>query len=239
MTDYLEEQQNELEALQSIYPEEFQEIGDNEFTIAIYPDDLELENSCSLSLRVKYTPQYPDELPEFGIDVLEGKISSDQKQQIMDALKASAEDSLGMVMVFTLASLAKEELNQILDDTLRMREAAEAERIRREEEAENAKFRGTKVTWERFQEWKIKFDQEIAEQEKEERAARAKELKNKLTGRQLFEQDTTLALSDSKYMDEGDESVDTSKYDRSERQYEDEDEDDKDDAVWKRFGNED
>lgn len=58
-------------------------------------------------------------------------------------------------------------------------------------------------------------------------------------GRQLFEQDTTLALSDSKYMDEGDESVDTSKYDRSERQYEDEDEDDKDDAVWKRFGNED
>lgn len=43
----------------------------------------------SLSLRVKYTPQYPDELPEFDIDVLEGKISSDQKQQIMDALKAS------------------------------------------------------------------------------------------------------------------------------------------------------
>lgn len=89
-------------------------------------------------------------------------------------------------MVFTLASLAKEELNQILDDTLRMREAAEAERIRREEEAENAKFRGTKVTWERFQEWKIKFDQEIAEKEKEERAARAKELKNKLTGKLMI-----------------------------------------------------
>lgn len=43
----------------------------------------------SLSLRVKYTPQYPDELPEFDIDVLEGKLSSDQKKQIMDALKAS------------------------------------------------------------------------------------------------------------------------------------------------------
>ncbi|KAI9313730.1 ubiquitin-conjugating enzyme/RWD-like protein [Dichotomocladium elegans] len=238
MTDYVEEQQNELEALQSIYPEEFQEIGENEFSIAIFPDELDNDNPCSLALRVKYTPQYPDELPEFDIEVTNGRLLGDQKQQIMSALQTAAEESIGMVMVFTLASLAKEELNQILDDTLRQREAAEAERIRREEEIENARFRGTKVTWERFQEWKIKFDQEIAAKESEERAARAKELKGKLTGRQLFESDKTLAMSDSKYMDEGDVSVDTTQYERSAEQYQDEEDDDKD-AVWKRFGTDD
>lgn len=55
----------------------------------------------SLSLRVKYTPQYPDELPEFDIDVLEGKISSDQKKQIMDALKASVSLSLTHTLFFS------------------------------------------------------------------------------------------------------------------------------------------
>lgn len=133
LVDYLEEQQNELEALQSIYPEEFQgtetkwdqstcdkatwpsRILNNvpiqrlATTNSLLPSILTTWNwrihvctmhasvsQCtddfmvgSLSLRVKYTPQYPDELPEFDIDVLEGKLSSDQKKQIMDALKAS------------------------------------------------------------------------------------------------------------------------------------------------------
>lgn len=56
-----------------------------------------------------------------------------------------------------------------------------------------------------------------------------------LLGRQLFEQDRTLALSDAKYMDEGDVSVDISLYEREEH-VPSEDEDDDKDAVWKRFG---
>lgn len=136
-----------------------------------------------------------------------------------------------------------------------MRQEAEEERIRKEEELENAKFHGTKVTVERFMEWKAKFEREMAEKENEERQARLKELKNKLTGkqscslrvviyisssflllgRQLFEQDRTLALSDAKYMDEGDVSVDISLYEREEH-VPSEDEDDDKEAVWKRFG---
>lgn len=65
-----------------------------------------------------------------------------------------------------------------------MRQEAEEERIRKEEELENAKFHGTKVTVERFMEWKAKFEREMAEKENEERQARLKELKNKLTGKQ-------------------------------------------------------
>ncbi|KAI9270380.1 ubiquitin-conjugating enzyme/RWD-like protein [Phascolomyces articulosus] len=207
--DYLEEQQNELEALQSIYPEEFE---------------------GALSLWVKYTPTYPDELPEYSVDVTEGRLTDAQKQR--------AEESLGMVMIFTMASLAKEELNQIVEDTQRSKEEADLERIRKEEEIENARFRGTKLTWERFQEWRAKFEKELAEQESEEKKARAKELKNKLTGRQLFEQDKTLALSDTKYMEEGDVSVDASQYEKEE-QVQSNDDDNDDNAVWRQFGTED
>ncbi|KAI7860174.1 RWD domain-containing protein 1 [Circinella umbellata] len=238
MTDYLEEQQNELEALQSIYPEEFEEISDNEFRIAIFPDDQDEDQSCALSLWVKYTPTYPDELPEYSVDVVEGRLTDAQKERVMDALKNGAEESLGMVMIFTMASLAKEELNQILEDSQRSREEADIERRRKEEEIENARFRGTKLTWERFQEWRAKFEKELADQESEEKKARAKELKNKLTGRQLFEQDKTLALSDTKYMDEGDVSVDASQYEKEERAQSNDDENDEN-AVWRQFGSDD
>ncbi|KAI8146841.1 hypothetical protein BJV82DRAFT_509369, partial [Fennellomyces sp. T-0311] len=206
--DYLEEQQNELEALQSIYPEEFR---------------------GALALRVKYTPTYPDELPEYSIEVTDGRLT--------DAQKERAEESLGMVMIFTMASLAKEELNQILEDSQRSREEADIERQRKEEEIENARFRGTKLTWERFQEWKVKFDKEMADKESEERKARLRELKNKLTGRQLFEQDKTLALSDTKYMEEGDVSVDASQYEREDRRESDTENDEN--AVWRQFGTDD
>lgn len=65
MVDYVEEQQNEIEALESIYPDEFQgsilkifliitchltffdilvAISEKEFTIAVYPDEQDEEN---------------------------------------------------------------------------------------------------------------------------------------------------------------------------------------------------
>ena len=71
-------------------------------------------------------------------------------------------------MIFTMASLAKEELNQILEDSQRSREEADIERRRKEEEIENARFRGTKLTWERFQEWRAKFEKELADQESDQ-----------------------------------------------------------------------
>lgn len=57
-------------------------------------------------------------------------------------------------------------------------------------------------------------------------------------GRQLFEQDKSLAMSDAKYMEEGDESVDASQYEREERQQSD-NEDDNPNAVWKRLSEDD
>ncbi|KAI8070701.1 ubiquitin-conjugating enzyme/RWD-like protein [Gongronella butleri] len=237
MTDYAEERQMELEALESIYPDEYQPISDTEFTISIYPDEQDNDTQYGVSLRVKYTPNYPDELPEFEIKDLEGTLSEEQHTQLMNELRQAGEESLGMAMIFTMASYLKDQLNELVMASQRIVQQAADEARRKVEEAENAKFHGTKVTLERFIEWKKKFDKEMAAVDEKERMARAKELKGKLTGRQQFEQDKTLALSDAKYMEEGDESIDITQYDKEDRSANDDD-NDNDDAVWKRFQDE-
>ncbi|KAI8376177.1 ubiquitin-conjugating enzyme/RWD-like protein [Radiomyces spectabilis] len=239
MTDYLEEQRNELEALESIYPEEFEDLGEEGFKILVHPDDQDEAAPVVLTLNVKYTPQYPDELPETEVEVVSGELTGAQKERLHQAVQTAGEESLGMVMVFAMASVLKEELNNVLNESQRTQAAMEAEKRRLEEEREQAKFKGTKLTVERFMEWKAKFDKEMETQEEEERKARLRELKNRPTGRQLFEQDKSLAMSDSRYMDEGDVSVDASQFDREDRQDTDNEEEDDKDAVWRRFGSED
>lgn len=60
-----------------------------------------------------------------------------------------------------------------------------------------------------------------------------------ISGRQLFEQDKSLASSDAKYMDDGDVSVDASQFDKEERggAFEDQN-DNEENAVWKSFDKE-
>lgn len=239
MTDYKEEQQNELEALASIYPDEFEAISDKEFRIAVYPEEQDEENPRALSLHVTYTPHYPDELPEYEIETLEGQVQSSYFNKIVESVKNVAEDSIGMAMIFSMVLTMKEELDNIVLDVKRAEEDIINEARRKEEEAEQAKFMGTKVTVESFMEWKRKFDLEMAQKDAVATAQRIKELKGKLSGRQLFEQDKTLAMSDASYMDEGDVSVDISQFDKEERGNASYQEDDDKDAVWKKFSQED
>jgi hypothetical protein len=89
-----------------------------------------------------------------------------------------------MAMVFTMSSLIKEELNEMVLGAKRVREEAEEEKRRKLEEAEMEKFNGTKVTIERFLIWKKGFDKEMEALEDQAKLARAKELKNKLTGKE-------------------------------------------------------
>ena len=70
-----------------------------------------------------------------------------------------------MAMIFTMVMAMKEELDNIVLDVKRAEEAEIEERKRKEEEAEQAKFNGTKVTVESFLEWKKKFDAEMKAKE--------------------------------------------------------------------------
>ncbi|KAI9486020.1 MAG: ubiquitin-conjugating enzyme/RWD-like protein [Benjaminiella poitrasii] len=240
MTDYAEEQANEIEALASIYPEEFEAISEKEFRIAVYPEEQDEENPRGLSLHVTYTPQYPEELPEYEIETIQGNIPDTYYKKIKEAVKSAAEESLGMAMIFGMVMCMKEELDNIKLDAKRIEEEIENEKKRKIEEAEQAKFHGTKVTIESFLDWKKKFDAEMFEKDEMLKAQRVKELKGKLTGRQLFEQDRTLALSDVKYMDEGDVSVDVSQFDKEERggALDENQKEDDENAVWKQFDKE-
>lgn len=144
-----------------------------------------------------------------------------------------------MAMIFTMVSIIKEELDNIVLDVKKAEEEIINEKRRKEEEAEQAKFLGTKVTVESFKAWKKKFDAEMLEKDEILRAQRAKELKGKLSGRELFEKDKSLALSDAKYMDQDDVTVDVSQFDKEERGGAlDENKEDDENAVWKQFKDE-
>ncbi|KAK9767792.1 Protein gir2 [Basidiobolus ranarum] len=217
MTDYAEEQLNEIEALQSIYPEEYEELSSepHSFRILIAPEEPIPGFPCSVYLNVTYTPTYPDELPEFNIEVIEGELSSEDLEKLTSELREMADESIGMAMIFSLASILKESLMTLVMEKKEEAERVENERLAKEMAAEQAKFVGTKITIPLFLEWKAKFEAEMLEKERNSKEFKAKEAKKgKLTGRQLFESDASLAKSDSTYMDEGDVAVDVSLFER-------------------------
>lgn len=60
-----------------------------------------IPDADSLRLQIGYTPTYPDELPEIGIEVEEGELDEDEVEQLVNGLKGVGEDSLGMVSLAT------------------------------------------------------------------------------------------------------------------------------------------
>ncbi|KAG0302937.1 RWD domain-containing protein 1 [Dissophora globulifera] len=217
MTDYKEEQANELEALQSIYPDEYEEISTDpgEFTILIVPDEQDGDDSYSLKLHVTYTKTYPDTLPEFSIDMEETQLDEEDFNTIMKNVTESAEEAIGMGMVFSMASTARDSLTEIIQANKIKREQAELEREKREYEEEEQRKAGTKVTTEVFLKWKTAFDIEMAEKERIEKGLKKEDPKMlKPTGRQLFERDHSLAKSDATFMEEGDVDVDIALFER-------------------------
>ncbi|KAL1915626.1 uncharacterized protein VTP21DRAFT_6385 [Calcarisporiella thermophila] len=199
--DYGEEQRQEIEILQSIYPDELEQLDSKSIRIRVEPDEQIAEDTLALGLVVNFTSTYPEELPALSLEILEGKLSQEHIEKLESQLLETAENSLGMAMVFTLASQLKELLTTLVEQIRADREREAEERAQRELELEQAKFQGTRVTVQSFLEWKERFDREMAELEAKE--SKGKEEKKKLTGRQLFEQDRNLAASDMAIMDEG------------------------------------
>ena len=83
----------------------------------------------TVSLLVKYTPEYPDELPDLELAALEGELDDDEQEFLIEGMKTAGTESLGMAMVFTLTSWLSQALVGVLDD-----------RSRRLKEAEDKKF---------------------------------------------------------------------------------------------------
>ena len=191
MTDYKEEQESELEALESIYVNELEIISTEPptFTIEI---PCEIRNvdpgkdakEFSVKLKFKLPEEYPDVIPH--VEFVEtSEIDEDFQKTILLSLSKLAEDELGCVMVFTLVSEVQEKLNSWADEVyekkLQEKEAKEKVPV----------FHGTIVTKENFMEWREKFIME-------RNMKKVKVITDKLTGKQIFmlKKDQGLELGD-------------------------------------------
>ncbi|XP_051576125.1 RWD domain-containing protein 1 [Myxocyprinus asiaticus] len=208
MTDYGEEQRNELEAIESIYPDSFTVLseGPTSFTITVTSDAGENDEMVEVTLKFTYVEKYPDEPPLWEINSQENLEDSDA-EDILALLKQQAEENLGMVMIFTLVTAVQEKLNEIVDQIKSRREEEKQRKDREAEEAEKVAFQGTVVTIENFLSWKAKFEQEITELKRKKQKEEEQAAKGKLTGKQLFETDHNLDTSDIQFLEDGGNSV--------------------------------
>lgn len=169
--------------------------------------------------------------PEDANEPSEESMETDKRegvQKLYTELEEVANESLGLPMVFTLASHLRESLTDYM--TRKAQEAEKEANEKREAElrAEEEKFRGTAVTVERFRVWREEFMKKQAElkaqkeeafmatlsnKEKEE----YKRMKAKPTGRELFSKPGT-GVEEEKVADEAVKEVDFSKYTREERE---------------------
>ncbi|XP_012680049.1 RWD domain-containing protein 1 [Clupea harengus] len=209
MTDYGEEQRNELEAIESIYPDSFTVLSEDpaSFTITVTSDAGENDEMVEVTLKFTYVEKYPDEPPLWEIHAQEN-LEDPDAEDVLKLLQQQAEENLGMVMIFTLVTAVQEKLNEIVDQ-IKIRQEEEQKRQEREtEEAEKKHFQGTVVTIENFLTWKAGFEKDMSDLKKRI-LQREEELagKNKLTGKQLFERDHNLDTSDIQFLEEAGNSV--------------------------------
>lgn len=197
MTDYAQEQEMEIEALEAILMDEFKEIHSGEsglstsnrcFQIKVTAQEEDGDESNTnpaqqLALIFAHTEKYPDEPPLLNVSSLQG-ISSEDLRILKDKLQQEASENLGMAMIYTLVSSAKEWLTErYCEDSDGDAEAEEAAK------EDIVVPHGEAVTVETFLAWRERFEAELAlERAKlmpESVLATSKE--KKLTGRQWFE----------------------------------------------------
>mmetsp|Transcript_12167 Transcript_12167/g.14763 ORF Transcript_12167/g.14763 Transcript_12167/m.14763 type:complete len:264 (+) Transcript_12167:295-1086(+) len=203
MTDYNEEQSMEVEALESIFLEDFEKVSDEPIKVRLKLEPFSGEediNHVGIYASFSFPEKYPDVVPEIEIEAIKG-LKQAQLEEVQKVLAEEALNNLEMPMVYTLAEVAKEWLEknnkEEVEDSMYAKMMAEQEAKKEREEAERAKAEaaekleadknqteakkyGHPVTVELFEEWKAKF---IAETEDKSKNL----LEGKTTGRQYFQ----------------------------------------------------
>lgn len=162
---------------------------------------------AQFSLHVLLPPTYPDVAPELSLSLAptspRSPIPKEQYSEILLKLNEAAEENAGIAMIFTLVSILKETLEELLisaeeraKESVRIAEEREKQKLRDEVDAEIRSLRRTPVTYELFLEWKAKFcawkdEQKNKGNDVENVRGRNREKEKredaKLTGREVFE----------------------------------------------------
>lgn len=212
--DYKEEQQQEIEILQSIYPDELEVVSENEYTITLLLDTVS-ERKHRVILHVKYPETYPEVVPDLELenDEIEEvedyeeddeeededndepklvliseqvELDQDDLDEIKSNLMQEAEDQIGIPSVFALASSLKDQAEQVFENKVNAKQKQYDDALLAKEREEQKKFSGTKVTVESFNSWRLKFRAEMGINDRIEK--RKKMLhRGKLSGKEIFE----------------------------------------------------
>uniref|UniRef100_A0A0C9S675 TSA: Wollemia nobilis Ref_Wollemi_Transcript_15442_1175 transcribed RNA sequence n=1 Tax=Wollemia nobilis TaxID=56998 RepID=A0A0C9S675_9CONI len=198
MTDHVQEQEMEIEALQAILMDDIKEIDCSEsglntggrcFQIILSPKDDDDDDSSTdipvfVALTFAHSEKYPDEPPILGVKSLQGMGYEDVKQ-LKEKLEHEAVENLGMAMIYTLVTSAKEWLREKYSGTEDF-ENGDTEDTSKDDIITP---HGEAVTVETFLAWRERFEAEQALERAKflpESALTAPKEK-KLTGRQWFE----------------------------------------------------
>ncbi|ONH68390.1 Protein GIR2 [Cyberlindnera fabianii] len=141
--DYKEEQQQEIEILQSIYPDELELEDDTHFSITLPLKQLRIVGILPYS-----QPVVIQEIVEF---------DKNDINEFEQKLNEEAEEQLGIPSIFALASSLKDMAEQKFE--------SKVEQMQR--------FHGTKVTPESFGQWRLKFRKEMGIDERLEQRKQA------------------------------------------------------------------
>ncbi|KAL3511712.1 hypothetical protein ACH5RR_024429 [Cinchona calisaya] len=196
MTDYVQEQDMEIEALEAILMDEFKEIHSSEsglntsnrcFQITLSPQDEEADESSPsvrLGLIFSHTEKYPDEPPLLNVISLRG-IQAGDLTALKRKLEQEASENLGMAMIYTLVTSAKEWLSE------RFAQDGDAENAEEDEGTKDEIIvpHGEPVTIDTFLAWRERFEAELALERAKlmPDSALTAPKEKKLTGRQWFE----------------------------------------------------
>ncbi|BCS27180.1 RWD domain-containing protein [Aspergillus puulaauensis] len=203
-----EDQTEEREVLESIFPDEITDLSDTSFRISITLDPPENDEQEAeppiLLLQVSYPEEYPEVAPEIELMAPPNAPKhprldiSEDRERLLEALQPTIEENMGMAMVFTLVSALKESAELLMAERVNAVHAVKEMEAAKAEEEENKKFQGTTVNRETFLEWLDKFKEEVEEEERKKREEKEAEEKKankkapakeekKLTGKQLWE----------------------------------------------------
>ncbi|THY36607.1 RWD-domain-containing protein [Aureobasidium pullulans] len=217
-----EEQTEEREVLDSIFPEEITDISETEYRVSIQlevtEEDGSTESPPTLILSVSYPEDYPDVAPRLDLSAPPNAPKhkhldiQEDKTHLLDGLTATIEENLGMAMVFTLVTTIKDEAELLIAERQQAVQAAKDMEAAEAEAEENRKFEGTKVTRETYLDWSRRFKEEMADikkkaeeqREAEEKKKRGGKEEKKMSGRELWES----GIATRAFVDEDDDGAD-------------------------------